>query len=114
MTSDELGSGLSLDQSFDFEIASDGDLRAVSGFDELNKDLGFQLTIILGDLKGQPLTPDVRGEIKSLTIDTLSSDERVLSVNESGIRIEQIGRETLRLAASYDSVEGPQELVFTL
>lgn len=112
--SGELGDGFFLDQTLDFEIAPDGDLRGEKGADELSKDLAFQLIIILDDLQGQPLTPDVRGQVKSLTVDTLLSDSRVVRVDESGIRVRQIGEGTLRVAVSLTTTEGPEELVFNL
>lgn len=111
---DELGAGFFLDQTLDFGISSSGDLRASRGEDELNKDIGFQLKIVLGEIKGQPLTPDVKGEIKSLTVDTLRSDIRVLSVREGQIKVTETDRQTLAISAVYDTVAGQQERVFNI
>lgn len=114
MVEENIGAGIALDQSMDFGVSSEGDIRSVRGAEELNKDIAFQLKLILVDLKGQPLTPDTKGQIKSDTINTLLSDNRVVRVNRAGIEIRDTGRDSIRIIADYQSTAGPQELVFEL
>jgi hypothetical protein len=110
----ELGAGPALDQSMDFSITPDGDIAASRGEEELNKDLAFQLIIILDDLSGQQLSPDTRGQIKSLTVDTINSDTRVESVSRGSVQVESAGRDSIRLSASFISNSGQQEFVITV
>lgn len=112
--SGELGSGPLLDQTLDFDVGSDGDLRITEGEEELGKDLAFQLLFVLGEKEGQPLTPNTRSEVKSLTVSVLLSDDRVRSVDESGMIVREVGRGELEVDVSLLSTDGPQEFVFTV
>lgn len=109
-----LGSGLYLDQSLDFDVSTTGDLQTTSGSEELQKDLAFQLLIILDDLMGQPLTPDTRAQIKSLTLDTILSDSRVDDVDRGSLTIGKPNPESIRIEAIATASGQPQELVFNL
>jgi hypothetical protein len=112
MPEENLGSGLYLDQSLDLGVGSTGDLRTVSGGEELQKDLAFQLIIILSDLKGQPLTPDTRAEIKSLTLDTILSDSRVDDVDRGSMVIEKPDQNSISIEAFVEALGTGQDLVF--
>jgi len=114
MAEENLGSGLFLDQSLDFDPSSTGDLRTVSGSEELEKDLSFQLIIILSDSIGQPITPATRSEIRSLAVDTITSDSRVDSIDRGSIELTKPDRETIRLQAVVTAGGETRELVFNL
>lgn len=111
---EDLGSGIALDESFDFEVSPRGDIDSVSGAEELNKDLAFQLNILLDEFRGQPLNNELKSNIKTRTIDGINSDVRVDFVRESEIQIRQTDRNTISLLVPYNSEAGDQELVFRL
>jgi hypothetical protein len=114
MAEENLGSGIELTQSFDFTLTPDGDIATVSGTEEINKDIAFQLSIILSPFEGSRLTPSVKNKIKSRTIDTLNSDNRVNTVDSSSITVRGVGDGTIRVDANYFAGGTQQELIFEL
>lgn len=114
MVEKQLGSGIALDQNFDFEIDATGDLNSVSGVEELNKDLALRLTIFLDEFRGQILTNEVKSEIKNRVINVLLSDQRVVNVNEASIQIKEVTRNEIAIKAPYKATTGQTELIFTL
>ena len=114
MSERSLGSGLYLDKSLDFDPNTTGDLRTVSGSDELQKDLAFQLLITLDEFIGPPLTPATRADIKDLTIDTILSDSRVDSIDRGSLTIGKPDRHSIRLQVVVFADDERQELVFNL
>lgn len=114
MSEDNLGSGLYLDQTLDLSVNTTGDIQTVSGSKELQKDLSFQLLILLKGYTGQPLTPEVRSEIKDTTIDALLSDSRVDSVNRGAIAVQRVGQSSIKLEVLLTALGGSQEFVFTI
>lgn len=114
MPEENLGSGLYLDQTLDFDPSTTGDLRTVSGSEELQKDLAFQLLIVLDEFIGPPLTPGTRAEIKSLTIDTITSDSRVDSIDRGSMVVSKPTPESIRVKVFVIAEGEQQELVFNL
>lgn len=114
MPEENLGSGLYLDQTLDFDPNETGDLRTTSGSEELQKDLAFQLLIVLQDYIGPPLTPGTRSEIKSLTVDTITSDVRVDSVDRGSMRVQKVNPESIRISVVVTADGEREDLVFNL
>jgi hypothetical protein len=114
MPEKNLGSGLYLDQTLDFDPSTTGDLRTVSGSEELQKDLAFQLLIVLGDYIGPPLTPGTRAEIKSLTVDTITSDSRVDRIDRGSMQVLKPNPNSIRIQVLVIAEGDEQELVFNL
>ena len=75
-----LGSGLSLDENWDLEIASDGDVASVEGSDELQKDLAFNVGRLLIDSQGGVVTDGDLSDIEIRVEQVLASDPRVAAV----------------------------------
>lgn len=111
---ERLGAGINLDRAYDFSIDSTGDIQSVSGAEELNKDLAFQLSIALDEFRGKPVTNELKSEIKSVTKNTILSDVRVRSVDSESIQIERSSRDSISVLAPYTSVNGQAELIFKL
>jgi hypothetical protein len=114
MPEENLGSGLYLDQELDFDPSTTGDLRTVDGSEELQKDLAFQLLIVLSDYIGPPLTPGTRADIKSLTVDTITSDSRVDSIDRGSMQVTKPTPESIRVQVLVIADGDEQELVFNL
>jgi len=114
MAEEDLGAGIYLDRTLDFEVGGTGDLRTTSGGEELEKDLSFQLLIVLDELKGQRLTPETEANIKSLTVDTITSDVRVEAIDRGSIQVRKPGRNSLRIDAFVTTTDSEYELVFNL
>lgn len=112
---EELGRGIYLDQQLDFDITNTGDIRmTTTGSKELQKDIAFQLKLILQPYLGSRLRPNTKSEIKSDTISTLLSDNRVESVDRSSISIRETGLNSLAVSAVANTRDGQQELVFRI
>lgn len=114
MPEENLGSGLYLDQNLDFDPSTTGDLRTVDGSDELQKDLAFQLLIVLSDYIGPPLTPGTRSEIKSLTVDTILSDSRVQDLDRGSMTVTKPNAESITIEVFVTADGGEHEMVFNL
>jgi len=114
MPEENLGSGLYLDQTLDFDPSTTGDLRTVDGSEELQKDLAFQLLIVLSDYIGPPLTPGTRAEIKTLTVDTITSDSRVDTLDRGSMQVSKPTPESIRIQVFVTAGGDEQELVFNL
>lgn len=111
---DALGAGPALDETFDFTVSSDGDVESSSGLEELQKDLAFQMAFLLRDFEGEPLTPDVLSDIRSIARRAALSDERVTSVNDNNFRVEQDENETITITMTIGTTFEERELVVTL
>jgi hypothetical protein len=107
----ELGAGPALDRSLDFTIDSTGDIDAVSGNAELQKDVAFQLQILLQEYLGQPLSTDVQTDIQATTANVLNSDNRVQSVDERSIQVQQTRGSGFAVSARAQTDSGEQEFV---
>jgi len=114
MPEENLGSGLYLDSGLDFDPSERGDLRTVSGSEELQKDLAAQLLFTLDEYTGAPLEPAVRSEIRSKTVDTMLADDRVNSVDRGSITVTKPDRNTIRIQLVLFSAGEGQELVFNI
>jgi hypothetical protein len=107
----ELGGGPALDRTLDFTIDGTGDIKTVTGVPELEKDIAFQLQILLREYVGQPLTGDTRTDIQATTANVLNSDNRIESVNEGSIQVQQQGRTAFVVSARAQTTDGTQEFV---
>lgn len=88
--SSDYGSGLDLDENFDLEVDSTGDLAYTEGSDELTKDLSVRVAgaLMYGDgvdrpenisdgVMGEVLTPGVKKDAGSVVLDILNDDPRI-------------------------------------
>lgn len=92
--SEELGSGIALDEQFDMSIDSTGDIETVQGADELQKDLSFQLAISLQDVLGETQSSSVETIVRDIVVKVANADSRVQRVDEDrlDVSIEDNGR----------------------
>jgi hypothetical protein len=114
MPEENLGSGLYLDSNLDFDPNETGDLRTVSGSEELQKDLAFQLIYVLQEYIGPPLEPAIRSEIKSKTVDTVLADERVDSIDRGSLTVRKPDKNSIVIQADVVADGDKEELVFNL
>jgi hypothetical protein len=93
MSEENLGSGQFLDQSLDLEVGSTGDIKTVSGREELEKDLAFQMIFSLEPYTGQPPTPEIEAEVKRIAYRVAIADVRVTAVDRENITVNWNTRE---------------------
>jgi len=104
MTEDS--TGLSLDRNFDFEIDSAGDIKSVSGVDELQKDLSGLITNIIDNRSGgSVLTENKQKELESRIRTVVSRDPRVTAVNTVSLEKNRRGT-VITGVVSADSIYG--------
>lgn len=109
----EFGSGIALTQDLDFSVNNAGDLDTERGVDELQKDLAFFLIEQMKDIPGRRKTSRTSAIAKSRTRSQLLADPRVNSIRgEIDVFYPNESPETLEIAATVDTVEGEQDLVF--
>lgn len=84
--STEFGSGIYLSSekdvppTWDMDVTSSGDIRTVSGSQELEKDVALSTTIRIGEEIGSRITPVVRNRIRARVLDALDDEVRINSV----------------------------------
>lgn len=88
MAEENLGAGQYLDQNFDFDIDTTGDIRAASGLNELEKDLSVQMAFTLSEFLGEPPTNETEAEVKRTVYRVAIADVRVSSVDQENIVVE--------------------------
>lgn len=109
------GSGLSLDQDFDLVVSEIGDLDKEDGIDELQKDLAMQVAFTLRNVIGQPDSPELSSQIKSLSRRAVEADIRIDEVLRNSIEIRRRnggGAVTYSVRMTAIISDQQQELVF--
>jgi len=112
----EFGKGLSLDENFDLQLSSVGDIDSAEGIDELQKDLAVQVAFTLRNIIGQPDSPELASEIRSRSRKVIEADERVNEVIRGSISIQRFDRRRsdvrYSISVNVSTKDGIQELVF--
>lgn len=114
--SENFGSGIYLDEDFDFSVDETGDTRSTSGTNELEKDLSVNLAITLDQFIGAPLTGNTETKASDRTIRTVLADDRVRNVVNDSVSVssdENLRKIDVELSVITNSGE-EQELVFTI
>lgn len=110
---DEFGSGIFLDEQFDFSVGSTGDLENTSGIDELQKDLAFKMVLNLEQFLGQPPSGNLTAKVADVASRVAIADVRVDSVVEDSIDIQfSETRDELTVKLAVRTGEGEQNLIF--
>jgi len=110
---DEFGSGIFLDEQFDFSVGSTGDLKSTNGLNELQKDLAFKMVLNLEQFLGQPPSGNLEAKVADVASRVAVADVRVNSVVEDSIDVqfnETRDELTVKLAVRTD--DGEQNLIF--
>jgi hypothetical protein len=104
------GSGPSLDENFDLQVGSSGDVAVSSGIEELHKDLSLQLTVGMQEFLGSTPTSTLTAEAVSRAKDIIEADVRVDRVlqEESSAEFLQ-GNQRLKVDMHYISRKQSRE-----
>lgn len=115
----DFGSGIYLSTqadtppAWDMEVTNSGDIKTVSGSQELEKDVSLSTTIRIGEEIGSHITPVVRNRIRARVLDALEDDVRINSVLL--LEVNEVPNQTdlLEVVAQVNAVEDEDiELVF--
>lgn len=113
--SENLGSGIYLDEQLDFEISGTGDIETVSGVGELQKDLSIQMIFQLDQYRGSPPTENTREKVASDVIQLMELDTRVDSVITSRLSVTfSDDNKSIEINAPARTNDGVQDLVFNI
>lgn len=109
----DFGAGIALSQDWDFEVDATGDIETVSGEEELQKDVAFNVARRVRDVIGRRLdsatSKRIQIAVQSVLIDEVRIDE-VQAVN-----VRQTSRhDTFEVVASAIASDDEIELVFTV
>jgi hypothetical protein len=107
----DFGAGPFLDRELDFEVTTTGDIRTVSGIDELEKDVALQHLIQLAEFEGYPIRPSTETRIKAATRDILNEDPRINSIVSVTVNFYD-NDDRVEIVAQATTDNGEQELVF--
>lgn len=110
---DPFGSGIHLDEQFDFSVDPTGDLQTDNGVDELQKDLAFQMVISLTKYIGQPPSGNLKAKVAGTAKRVAEVDSRVKFVDSAKTKV-SFGpkREEITVKMVVQSREGQQNLIF--
>lgn len=113
MTDRTFGSGVLLDENFDFEVGNTGDLQHESGVDELEKDLAMQMVISLSQYLGEPGSGNVVNKIAGTAARVALLDSRVRSVSKekTDVKFDRVNGE-IDVKLLVNTRDGERELVF--
>jgi hypothetical protein len=110
-----LGSGVGLDESFDFEVGSTGDLKSTEGVEELEKDLAFQMVLGLDEFIGRRPTAALPERVARRASDIAEADPRVEFVNRSALEASfSPDARQIDLKMQVKTEDGVQELIFNV
>ncbi len=113
--SENLGSGVFLDERFDFSVDPTGDLKSTSGLNELQKDLAFQMVINLEQFIGQPPTGNLQEKVAGTAKRVAEADSRVRYVLEGDTEvIFSDDREEITLKMTAQTRDEQQNLIFDI
>jgi hypothetical protein len=111
----DLGTGIYLDGSFDFEADSTGDIRATEGVRELQKDLAFQMVISLTKYLGQPPSGNLQEKVAGTAKRVAETDDRVDFVDSRKTEVSfDSARQEITLKITVQTEEGLQDLIFDI
>jgi hypothetical protein len=106
----DFGAGPKLTQDWDFEIDETGDIRSVSGLDELGKDLAFASSILLEVKRGLPQSPETNKKIESQARSIALADVRIDRVEY--VEVTTADNNTAEIVMVVVTDNEQQELVF--
>lgn len=110
---DDLGTGIHLDDQFDFAVDPTGDLKNEGGVDELQKDLAFQMVISLSRYIGEPPTGNLTEQVAGTARRVAEVDSRVSSVEESKTEVSfSSDRQEITLKMTVHTADGQRDLIF--
>jgi|APHM01.1.fsa_nt_gi hypothetical protein len=107
----DLGAGIALNQDWDFEVDTTGDLRMTTGLAELQKDIAFNVADSLQSELGRRIDNTTAKRISVIVQNQLVEDPRVVAVGNTTVRRVDNTNE-FEVVAEADTVDGPFELVF--
>jgi len=115
----DFGSGIYLTStkdvppSWDMQVTNSGDIRTVSGAQELEKDVALSTTIRVGEEIGNHITPVVRNRIRARILDAFDDDDRINTVLLLEVNEVPDDKNKLEVVAQVNTVEDEEiELVF--
>lgn len=116
---DRFGSGIHIhgdargdEYEWDFDISESGDLRTVSGIDELQKDLAFRAAVNLEETLGGPLTPTKMNRIRSKVRQTMEDDDRISRIVSLDVSRVDGRANTIQVNTTLTTIDGRAELIF--
>lgn len=111
--SEEYGAGVALDRSLDFVVDHTGDIKSSFGLDELEKDLAFQMQRYLSDYLGQPVTNNLRSQVRADVSAIAAADNRIESALKEDVSVEwNERRRKIEISMIVTANDEEQRLVF--
>lgn len=109
----DLGAGIALNEDWDFEVDSTGDLLATTGIAELEKDVAFNVAREWEDSIGRRVDASAKKQIQITAQSVLLSDDRIDTVNNVTARQVNGHANKFEVVADVDTiVSGSIDLIF--
>lgn len=108
----DLGGGVALDENWDFSVNGRGDLSQVTGINELEKDIAFNVARSLQRVLGDRTANYTEKRIEVNTSTALNDDPRIDRVTTLSAREVRNDPNKYEVVADVETAEGPFELVF--
>lgn len=109
----DFGAGVGLNRDWDFEVDSTGDLTTVSGLDELEKDVAFNVARNWEDSIGRRVGSSTQKRIQITVRDVLIDEPRVNDIRNLTVRRVADNANKFEVVAEVNTIVGADtELVF--
>lgn len=108
----DFGGGIFLTEDWDIEANESGDVRTVTGFDELAKDVAFRTAVRFNDEIGLPLTNEALLRIKVIAKDEVLRDDRIQDIITIDVSIVDDAANRVEVVSTIEADNSEQELVF--
>lgn len=111
----QFGSGVFLDEQFDFSIDPTGDLQMSEGVNELQKDIAFQMVISMQQFLGSSPSGNLEAKISNTATNVVLGDPRINSVVQNSFDIQfSDNRESISIKFDVRTEDGQQTLIFNI
>jgi hypothetical protein len=111
MSEEDFGGGIQLDEDWDFEIDSTGDIKTAKGVAELEKDLAFRSTVAIQPYLGQPIDNTLAEKVRNILREAMLQDDRIEAVES--ISFERTGRDEITVTVTVITSDASEyELIF--
>lgn len=112
---ENLGGGIALNEDYDLTIDKNGDIKTVTGVEEVKKDLAYNTAEALQDILGESKSTDAAYEVKRVCQDAVNSYDNAGGITDMRIDFGNFSDDyDLRVAYIVRINDEPKDLVVTV
>lgn len=97
---------------WDLDVDESGDIRTVTGVEELQKDIAYATRIRMEDVRGNPRTPAAVTRVEAIVRQSLQDDVRISRIINVSAR--EVNSDEVEVSASAEANGDEVNLVFSV